>query len=421
MNTPQRYKLSEVGLIPTDWEVKNISSCCSIKARIGWQGLTKAEYLKHGDYVLITATDFENGFINWASCAYVSKERFEQDPNIQIKPGDVLISKDGTIGKVAFLPSIPMEGTLNSGVFVVRPQKDFEIDQTYLSLIFKSVWFKEFIHQLTAGSTIVHLYQKDFVKFNLVFPKSIDEQRQIAAALSEMDDLIAGMGEQIEKKRRIKKGAMQQLLTGKKRLPNFTDEWVEKQLWELTIWDKFFNEVPSHMQSATIKYPYVLANVFEEMERQRGDVLLLSTGNYIGWTTEEVAGKHLCNGEVVAIPWGGKANVKYAKGKFVTSDNRLATSSNLKELDNKYLYYVMLYREDEIDSYYRGASIKHPSMLDVLTMTIKLPKINEQHAIVETLSAMDDEINALESEREKYTLIKQGMMQELLTGKTRLI
>ena len=114
------YKQTELGKIPTDWECVNISKTCTIKARIGWQGLKSTEYLNSGNYILVTGTDFKNGFIDWSTCSYVSEWRFKQDKNIQIKKGDVLVTKDGTIGKVAFLNEIPMEGTLNSGVFVVR-------------------------------------------------------------------------------------------------------------------------------------------------------------------------------------------------------------------------------------------------------------------------------------------------------------
>ena len=164
------YKQTEIGLIPEDWEVKNINKECTIKARIGWQGLKSIEYLDSGDYILVTGIDFDSGFINWNSCSYVTKWRFDQDKNIQIKQGDILITKDGTIGKVAFLNEIPMQGTLNSGVFVIRPKNSDKIDSVFLSLIFKSIWFDSFLEQITSGSTIVHLYQKDFVKFDFPLP-----------------------------------------------------------------------------------------------------------------------------------------------------------------------------------------------------------------------------------------------------------
>lgn len=211
------YKQTEIGLIPEDWEVKNINKECTIKARIGWQGLKSTEYLDSGDYILVTGTDFDSGFINWKSCSYVSKWRFDQDKNIQIKQGDVLITKDGTIGKVAFLNEIPMQGTLNSGVFVIRPKNPDKMDSVFLSLIFKSFWFDAFLEQITSGSTIVHLYQKDFVKFNFPLP-SKEEQTAIANVLSSMDKEIETLNTNLEKYRNLKTAMMQQLLTGKIRL-----------------------------------------------------------------------------------------------------------------------------------------------------------------------------------------------------------
>lgn len=212
------FKMTELGLIPTDWENVNISKTCTIKARIGWQGLKSTEYLNSGDYILVTGTDFKNGFIDWSTCSYVSEWRFKQDKNIQIKKGDVLVTKDGTIGKVAFLNEIPMEGTLNSGVFVVRSKDLKKIDSVYLSLVFKSSWFDNFLDEITSGSTIVHLYQKDFVKFNFPIPSSIEEQTAIANVLSDMDAEISALETKLAKYRTLKTGMMQQLLTGKIRL-----------------------------------------------------------------------------------------------------------------------------------------------------------------------------------------------------------
>ena len=216
--TSTKFKQTEIGLIPENWNVSPIGELCNLKARIGWQGLTTNEYLSQGDYILITGIDFKDGYIDWDNCCYVSKWRYDQDTNIQIKEGDVLISKDGTIGKVAYLKNIPKAGTLNSGVFVVRPKNDDTITQPFLSWLFKSIWFNDFINQLTAGSTINHLYQKDFVKFQLVYPEDKKEQSAIASVLTSMDDEISALESKKTKYEQIKQGMMQQLLTGKIRL-----------------------------------------------------------------------------------------------------------------------------------------------------------------------------------------------------------
>lgn len=169
---------------------------------------------------------------------------------------------------------------------------------------------------------------------------------------------------------------------------------VERQpLWNVTIWDKKFNAVEREKQKIVITYPYLLASDLFKLEQPNGDVFLLSTGEQTGWTNEDLAGENLCVGEVVTIPWGKsrpvKEVMKYYSGKFVTADNRIATSSDKKVLNNKFLYYWLQCNGEVIDKYYRGSGIKHPSMYDVLNMQIPLPKIEQQERIVEILDHFD--------------------------------
>ncbi len=111
-----------------------LGECCKVHARIGWQALTKAEHMQTGDYLLITGTDFKDNEVNYFSCKYVTKDRYEMDKNIILKNDDVLITKDGTIGKVAIVHNLPKPATLNSGVFVVRPDERF--NKEYISYVF---------------------------------------------------------------------------------------------------------------------------------------------------------------------------------------------------------------------------------------------------------------------------------------------
>lgn len=200
-----------------DWDVKKLGEEATLKARIGWQGLTTAEYRKSGDYFLITGTEFKNGFIDWENCFFVEEERYKQDKNIQIKEHDVLVTKDGTIGKVALIKSVPKPATLNSGVFVIRPINNSFVPEFFYYLLLSEI-FLRFLSQLSAGSTINHLYQKDFVSFQFLTPKTIEEQKRIAQNLSDMDAEIEAMEKKLEKYKMIKQGMMQNLLTGKIRL-----------------------------------------------------------------------------------------------------------------------------------------------------------------------------------------------------------
>ncbi|AXV82303.1 restriction endonuclease subunit S [Ralstonia solanacearum] len=199
------------------WDKKRLGDCATLKARIGWQGLTAAEYKEDGEFFLVTGTEFSNGYINWDSCFFVDESRYKQDKNIQLRLHDVLITKDGTIGKIALVNELPLPATLNSGVFVIRPF-DKEFDPEFFYHLLCSEIFAGFLVQLSAGSTINHLYQKDFVGFVFHAPDCIAEQTAIATLLSDMDAEISELEAKLTKARGIKQGMMQQLLTGKIRL-----------------------------------------------------------------------------------------------------------------------------------------------------------------------------------------------------------
>jgi type I restriction enzyme S subunit len=200
-----------------EWTRLNMAENSTLKARIGWQGLTTAEYLKTGEYFLVTGTDFSNGCIAWSNCCFVEAQRYTQDRNIQLRPGDILLTKDGTIGKVAFIDVLRGPATLNSGVFVIRP-KDAAYNPRFFFYVLTSHVFDEFLTRLQAGSTITHLYQKDFVNFSFLAPETLAEQTAIAAVLTEMDAELAALEQRREKTRALKQGMMQELLTGRIRL-----------------------------------------------------------------------------------------------------------------------------------------------------------------------------------------------------------
>ena len=173
-------------------------------------------------------------------------------------------------------------------------------------------------------------------------------------------------------------------------------EW--KPLWSITTWDKKFNAVEKEKQPKVIKYHYYLASELKPLIVDGGDVKLLTTNESDIWTTEELVQNNISEGEIIAIPWGGNPIVQYYKGKFVTADNRIATSNNTKILDNKFLYYFLLSKLDVISSFYRGSGIKHPSMYHVLEMLIPIPPLPVQTEIVKILDALTALTSELTSE-----------------------
>lgn len=415
----ENMKMTEIGWIPKNWECKQLEGCSFIKARIGWQGLTKSEYLSYGTYYLVGGTNFENGRVNWNTCSFVTKERYEQDKYIQIRNHDVLISKDGTIGKVAYVNGFDGQGTLNSGVFVVRP-KSKDIDQGYFAWSFLSMYFDDFIARLTAGSTIKHLYQKDLVNFQFPLPSKLSEQRRIAQVLSDTDSLIASLVRTIEKKRLVKQGAMQQLLTGKTRLKGFSGEWVEKKLSDFVDVKKGFGlskaKLSQDGQYRCILYGE-LFTTYDYLVRK-----CVSRTNYQEGIPSKI-------GDVL-MPGSTTTNgIDLAKAVSINSDDILLggdviilRSKNGFSYDSYFLSCVLTdIKKKEVEQAAQGITIIHLNAKELANISINLPNdVREQTAISERLRTMDNEIASLEAELQKYKALKQGMMQKLLTGQIRL-
>lgn len=194
-------------------------------------------------------------------------------------------------------------------------------------------------------------------------------------------------------------------------------EW--RNIWEVTTWDKKFSGVDKSMQPKVIKYYYYLANELADLEKQGGDVRILYTTNKEAYTNSSDVDGNIAEGEVVTIPWGGNVNIQYYKGKFVTADNRIATSNDINYLLNKYLYYWMLSQKGEIEKMYRGAGIKHPSMLSVLSMQIAIPPLQEQNRIVGILDTFTASIDNLKEQiaqrRKQYEYYRDQLLD--LEGK----
>lgn len=402
-----KFKQTEIGLIPEEWKVFSVGKDCIVKARIGWQGLTTSEYLETGEYALITSTDIIDGSIDWKTCHFVSKFRYEQDVKIQVQEDDILISKDGTIGKVGIVRNQPFPATLNSGVFVIRAKNDK--NQKGFSLAFVSDYFREFINRLTAGSTIVHLYQKDIVHFKFPLPIDIYEQQRIATALSDIDALISALNKKIEKKKLIKQGAMQQLLTGKKHLPGFSEPWVEKRLGDglkfktgFPFNSTYFNQsmgirlVRNRDLKSDDQITYFNGFVDQDFVLFNGDLLIGMDGDFMPCIWNK-----------------GIALLNQRVGKIELTSKKWCLN---------YLYYALQNPLKEKQEGTGATTVKHLSHSDIERMELKMASsLSEQTAIAEILFDMDKEIAELETKRTKYDRIKQGMMQQLLTGKIRLI
>ena len=178
-----------LGSFDFSWEQRKLSELTSMHARIGWQNLRTSEFLDSGNYMLITGTDFNDGAINFSTCHYVERERYEQDRNIQIHNGSILITKDGTLGKVAYVQGLSMPATLNAGVFNVQIKDANNVDEKYLFQYLKAPFLMDYVDKKATGGTIKHLNQSILVDFPVILPQR-SEQTLIGAFFQQLDNLI---------------------------------------------------------------------------------------------------------------------------------------------------------------------------------------------------------------------------------------
>ncbi|KAF2425598.1 restriction endonuclease subunit S [Bacillus subtilis] len=205
-----------IGGIPEHWEVTKIKYTTYVKGRIGWQGLKSDEFIDEGPF-LVTGTDFIQGYINWETCYHISEERYNEAPPIQLQENDLLITKDGTIGKLAIVKEMPYKAILNSGVFVTRPFHNKYLSK-YMYWLLSSTIFEKYIKFMETGSTIKHLYQETFVNFSYPIP-SIVEQTEILKYLDikigEIDSIKSNLVKQIEKLKEYRQSLIYEAVTGK--------------------------------------------------------------------------------------------------------------------------------------------------------------------------------------------------------------
>jgi type I restriction enzyme S subunit len=192
-----------------DWEQCELSHICSMNARIGWQNLRTSEFLDSGDYYLITGTDFKDGRVDFNTCYYVKKYRYDQDQKIQIANGSILITKDGTLGKVAYVEGLGKPATLNAGVFNITTTSK-NIDKQYLFQYLKAPFLMNYVDKKATGGTIKHLNKNILVDFPVIFPK-IDEQKLIGNHLTKLDNLITLYQHKLDKLQSLKKSYLNEM------------------------------------------------------------------------------------------------------------------------------------------------------------------------------------------------------------------
>ena len=403
MDIPQGYKQTELGIIPEDWEIVNLGSIAKINGRIGFRGYTVADLVPKGfGAITLSPSNIINNHIDYTNCTYISWYKYNESPEIQVQNGDILLVKTGsTFGKSAFVKDLPEKATINPQFVLLNA---FKCDNKYLSYVIAYDVIQNQIHADVVGGAIPTLSQEKIANFSFFIPKKQDEQRAIAEALSDMDGLIVALDKKIAKKRLIKQGTMQQLLTGKKRLPGYTDPWVEKKLGEIS----------------NIKMGQSPSSIFYNFEGKglpliQGNADIVNRKSIVRIYTSQIT-KRCEAGDIllsVRAPVGavGKASSESCIGRGVCAI----------KYTNDFIYQYFIFIENNWSQYSRGSTFDSINSDELYDIKIKLPRSNSEQTVIATiLTDMDKEIADLEAKRDKYQLLKSGMMQKLLTGQIRL-
>ncbi|WP_290797052.1 restriction endonuclease subunit S [Halomonas sp.] len=385
-DVPPGYKRTELGVIPGDWKVKSIRECGKIVTG-GTPSTLIPEYW-NGIHPWITPSDISQKRDVYSSERLLTNAGLNA---IRELPADtVLITCIASIGKNALLR---VRGGCNQQINAIIP--DYQHSAEYL--YYKLEAAKDYLLG-NAGTTATAIISKARFQELIFSIPSLAEQRAIAKALSDADSLLGALDALIAKKRAIKKAAMQQLLTGKTRLPGFSGEWETKRLGNLVDYerpDKYFVQCVQYADSGQV--PVLTANK-----------------SFILGYTDEIFG--VCKDLPVIVFDDFTTEKKFADFPFKVKSSAI----KLLRAKNDRVSLRYIFERIQLIRFSIGDH-KRYYISEYQNIDIEIPEYEEQTAIANVLSDMDTEITALEERRDKTQQIKQGMMQQLLTGRVRLI
>ena len=418
MTIPQGYKQTELGIIPENWEVKSFNEVLVLFPNNTFprdsmnESYGKFKNIHYGDILIKypTIVDVKNIPIPYLNNSVkVKTQKY-------IQSGDIIIAdtaEDETVGKCIEVKNVTNEKIVAGlHTFFCRPLLDFWLG--YLGYYINSSNYHNQLIPYITGIKVSSLSKSAIQETKILVPP-LEEQKAIAEALSDIDELIVALDKKIEKKRLIKQGAMQELLTGKKRLPGFSDEWVNVQIKQLGKWSKgqpfSKDKINRDGKNPCIHYGELFSY---------GEVIETIKSNTDIKPYVKSSGKDVLFPASDVTPIGlGRCSALNIKNVLLGGDIIIL---ELTKDCPAYISYMVNLNKQQIIDRVTGTTVKHinSNLLGEIRINISTD-IEEQQAIATILSNMDKEIADLEVKRDKYRLIKSGMMQKLLTGQIRLV
>jgi type I restriction enzyme, S subunit len=433
MEVKPGYKQTEAGVIPVDWVEMSVHEFAAIKTGPFGTLLKAAEYSQGDGVPLISVGEIRQGFLKISDhTPCISEAITRRLPQYVLRKGDIVFGRKGGVDRSALIEQSQKGWFLGSDGISIRPTQD--CNHKYVALQLQSARVQGWLLHNAIGTTMPSLNQEILRNVVIAFPPTKAEQEAIAAALSDVDALIAALDRLIAKKRDIKQAAKQELLTGKKRLPGFADENRYKQT-EIGLIPEDWNYKPIGNEIDLLTgFPFPSDQyAISGIRLLRGSNVKRGVTDWSDdimkfWTkvTPDLKSYLLSEGDLVVAMDGSLVGRSYAR--LIKADlpalllQRVARIRS-QRIDTGYLNEFVgsdLFVK-YCDSVKTVTAIPHISSHDIRNFSIPIPStINEQRAIASALSDMDAEIAALDARREKTRALKQGMMQELLTGRIRL-
>ena len=402
------YKRNDIGMIPQDWSVKAISSVADVKTGPFGSALHERDYVDDGTPIITVEHLSEQG-ITHHNLPLVSDADRSRLKSYGLRVGDIVFSRVGSVDRNSLVSEEEADWLFSGRLLRVRIS-DNATYPPYLSYHFHSEPFKRRVRSVAVGQTMASLNTQILKAVCVVLPTT-PEQRAIAEALSNVDGLLGALEALIAKKRAIKQAVMQQFLTGKTRLPGFGGKWETKRLGEIA---SIRNQkvLPSNVGIDT------LCVELAHIGQGNGRLLGCSTAQYSTSSKYQFFSGDVLFGRLRSYLrkfWHADRN-----GICTTEIWPLMTDS--QQADSGFLHTIV-----QSDRFIEAASISYGTHMPradwgvMRNFEVRLPRVREQRAIVAVLSDMDAEIAALDCCRDKTRAIKQGMMQQLLTGQIRLV
>lgn len=429
------FKTTEIGKIPEDWASKKFEEIGKvIDGDRGVNYPSDNEFFNDGYCLFLSAKNVTKDGFKFSECTFITKEKDELLNNGKLSKGDIVLTTRGTIGNVAFFGDVPFDNMrINSGMVILRNESS-DFDNVYLYTVLKSQIIKRQISEMVFGSAQPQLTVKIINNFNIPCPP-LQEQQAIVSVLSDVDTLIVKLEDLIAKKNKIKKATMQQLLTGKKRLPGFVEGKSGYQQTELgpipLDWElKNFGDVITGFTSGATPYR-------GKPEYYKGNIRWVTSGelnyNIIYDSVEKITAEavkdtnlkiHPKGTFLIAITGleaeGTRGSCGILGADSTTNQSCMALFPTDKLLTDYLFHFYVNYGDYLAKVYCQGTKQQSYTANIVKILPIIVPPLPEQQAIAQVLSDIDAEILALEARLEKTRALKQGMIEELLTGRIRL-